>query len=73
MSMEIMLIVVVTAVIHSIFGAGILLIGTPVLLLLGYDFVDILVVLLPISIALNVMKMSKYHAHIDLELLYKVM
>lgn len=73
MSLEIMLIVVVTAVIQSIFGAGILLIGTPVLLLLGYDFVDILIVLLPISLALNVMKMTKYHAHIDLELLRKVM
>jgi len=72
MSLEIMLIVAVTAVIQSIFGAGVLLIGTPVMLLLGYDFVDILIVLLPISIALNVMKMTKYHAHIDLELLRKV-
>jgi uncharacterized protein len=73
MSLEIMLIVAVTAVIQSIFGAGVLLIGTPVMLLLGYDFVDILIVLLPISIALNVMKMTKYHAHIDLALLRKVM
>ena len=73
MSLEIMLIVAVTAVIQSVFGAGVLLIGTPFLLLLGYDFVDVLIVLLPISLAMNVMKMTKYHAHIDLELLRKVM
>ena len=73
MSLEIMLIVVLTAAIQSVFGAGVLLIGTPVMLLLGYPFVDVLIVLLPISLALNVMKMTKYHAHIDLSLLRKVM
>jgi uncharacterized protein len=73
MSLEIMLIVVVTAAIQSLFGAGVLLMGTPIMLLLGYDFVDILIVLLPISLALNVMKITKYHAHIDLLLLRRVM
>jgi uncharacterized protein len=73
MSLEIMLIVVVTAVVQSIFGAGVLLIGTPLMLLLGYPFVDVLIVLLPISLAMNVMKITKYHAHIDLALLRKVM
>jgi uncharacterized protein len=73
MSLEIMLIVIVTAVVQSVFGAGVLLIGTPLLLLLGYSFVDVLIVLLPISLAMNVMKITKYHAHIDLSLLRRVM
>ncbi|MBK8814069.1 MAG: hypothetical protein IPN42_00430 [Methylococcaceae bacterium] len=73
MSLEIMLIVIVTAVVQSVFGAGILLIGTPLLLLLGYSFVDVLIVLLPISLAMNVMKITKYHAHIDLSLVRRVM
>jgi hypothetical protein len=50
---EIMLTVAVTSIIHSVFGAGVLLFGTPLLLLFGYGFVNILIVLLPISIAIN--------------------
>ncbi|MEQ1546262.1 TSUP family transporter [Methyloglobulus sp.] len=73
MSLEIMLIVAFTAVIQSVFGAGVLLIGTPLMLLFGYPFIDVLIVLLPISLAMNIMQMTKYHAHIDLELLRKVM
>ncbi len=72
MSAEIMFIVILTALVQSVFGAGVLLIGTPLLLILGYSFVDILIVLLPISLAMNVMKITKYHAHIDLTLLRKV-
>jgi uncharacterized protein len=73
MSLEIMLIVAVTAAIQSLFGAGVLLIGTPVMLVLGFDFVDVLIVLLPISLAMNIMQITKYHAHIDLALLRRVM
>ena len=73
MSLEIMLTVVITAVIQSVFGAGVLLIGTPLMLLFGYSFVDVLIVLLPISLAINLMQITKYHAHIDLSLLRKVM
>lgn len=72
MSLEIMLIVVVTSAVQSVFGAGVLLIGTPLLLLLGYSFVDVLVVLLPISLTINLLKITKYHAHIDKALLRKV-
>ncbi|MEQ1559822.1 MAG: hypothetical protein ABL933_12895 [Methyloglobulus sp.] len=73
MSLEIMLIVAFTAAVQSVFGAGVLLIGTPLMLLFGYPFVDVLVVLLPISLAMNIMQMTKYHAHIDLVLLKRVM
>lgn len=58
MATNIMLIVAVTSVIQSMFGAGVLLFGTPLLLLFGYEFVDILIVLLPISLASTCCKSS---------------
>ena len=65
MPVDIMLTVVVTSIVQSIFGAGVLLFGTPLLLLFGYDFVDVLIVLLPISVAINLLQIAKHHAHID--------
>ena len=66
MSADILLTVVATAIVQSIFGAGVLLFGTPILLLLGYDFVDALVILLPISLVINGLQIAKHHADIDL-------
>ena len=66
MPVDIMLTVVVTAIVQSIFGAGVLLFGTPILLLLGYEFIDVLVILLPISIVINCMQIAKDRQHIDL-------
>ncbi len=73
MSPEIMLIVAVTSVIQSMFGAGILLFGTPLLLLFGYEFVDVLVVLLPISLAINLLQIFQHHAHIDFVFYRKIL
>lgn len=65
MPADILLTVLVTSVIQSIFGVGVLLFGTPILLLLGYDFVNALSVLLPISIAINSLQILKHYRHID--------
>lgn len=65
MPLEIMITVAVTAILQSVFGAGILLFGTPLLLLFGHEFVDVLIVLLPVSVAVNLMQILKHHAHID--------
>ena len=65
MPVDIMLTVVFTSIIQSVFGAGVLLFGTPLLLLLGHEFVDVLVVLLPISIGINLLQIIKHHSHID--------
>lgn len=65
MPVEIMLTVVATSIIQSVFGAGVLLFGTPLLLLFGYEFVDVLIILLPISIAINLLQILRHHAHID--------
>lgn len=60
-----MLTVVLTTIIQSVFGAGVLLFGTPLLLLFGHEFVDVLVVLLPISIGINLLQIAKHHTLID--------
>lgn len=65
MPIEIMITVAVTAIIQSVFGAGILLFGTPLLLLFGNEFIDALIVLLPVSLAVNLMQIFKHHAHVD--------
>lgn len=65
MPVEIMLTVVATSIIQSVFGAGVLLFGTPLLLLFGYEFVDVLMVLLPISIAINLLQIVKDYDYID--------
>jgi uncharacterized protein len=72
MPVDILLTVAATSIVQSVFGAGVLLFGTPILLLLGYEFVDILIVLLPISIAINLLQISKHHAHIDRDFYLKV-
>lgn len=73
MSPEILLVVAITAIIQSIFGVGVLLFGTPILLLLGYDFVNILAVLLPISLSISLFQISKHHNYIDFQFFRKIM
>lgn len=66
MPLDILLTVVITSIIQSIFGVGVLLFGTPLLLLLGYDFINALNVLLPISIAINSFQILKHYQYIDI-------
>lgn len=51
------LVIIVFAVIQSIFGMGILVFGTPTLLLMGYDFSDVLGLLLPSSVFISFTQM----------------
>jgi uncharacterized protein len=44
------------AVVQSVFGVGLLVFGTPTLLLLGYSFEEVLAYLLPCSIAISVLQ-----------------
>ena len=66
MDVFIIAVIVVTATIQSIFGIGILLFGTPLLLLGGYDFVNALTVLLPISLLINLFQIVQGKALICL-------
>lgn len=65
MPVDILLTVVATSVIQSIFGVGVLLFGTPLLLLLGYGFVDALGVLLPVSIAISALQFVRHYEYLD--------
>lgn len=65
MTIDILLTIAVTSVIQSVFGVGVLLFGTPILLLLGYDFIYALTILLPISIAINSLQIARHYDHID--------
>jgi len=59
MTLEYLLILAVIAVlsvVQSLFGMGVLVFGTPTLLLLGYDFVTTLVYLLPASFAISLLQ-----------------
>jgi uncharacterized membrane protein YfcA len=52
-------IIFLLSIIHSIFGIGLLAIGTPLLLLLNYDFLIILKILLPCSILISTFQIYK--------------
>lgn len=65
MPIDILLTVIATAAIQSLFGVGVLLFGTPILLLLDYGFTDTLSILLPISIAINCLQIIKHYQFID--------
>jgi len=73
MPIDILVTVLATTVIQSIFGVGVLLFGTPVLLLLGYDFINALSVLLPVSIAINLLQIIKHYQHIDISFCKRVL
>ncbi|WP_031433995.1 hypothetical protein [Methylomarinum vadi] len=73
MPLDILLTVLVTAMIQSLFGVGVLLFGTPALLLLGYDFVNALSVLLPISLAINALQILKHYRYIDIDFFKNVL
>lgn len=73
MSIDILLVVMATAVAQSLFGIGVLLFGTPALLLLGYDFVQVLGVLLPVSLAINLLQIARHHAAIDFVLYRRIL
>ena len=67
MDVFIIAVIVVTATIQSIFGIGVLLFGTPLLLLLlgGYDFVNALTVLLPISLLINLFQIVERNSEVN--------
>ena len=53
MSIAVLLTVIITSIIQSLFGVGVLLFGTPLLLLFGFDFKTTLTILLPVSLLIN--------------------
>ena len=54
-----LIIIFALIVVQSIFGVGLLLFGTPSLLLLGYDFANTLNILIPVSITISAVQFFK--------------
>ena len=65
MQWDILATILLTATIQSLFGVGVLLFGTPILLVLGYDFITALTILLPISLTINLLQVSKDYRYIQ--------
>jgi uncharacterized membrane protein YfcA len=61
----IFIIISFTSIIQSLFGVGVLVFGTPLLLILKLDFIETLNILLPISMAINFFQLSKNTDSID--------
>ncbi|MBT7592192.1 MAG: hypothetical protein HN561_14130, partial [Candidatus Scalindua sp.] len=60
-SMYTLIVIIITSSVQSVFGVGILLFGTP-LLLLQYDKLTlVLPIVLPISIAINIFQVVKHY------------
>jgi len=73
MALDLLMIVVITSCIQSIFGVGVLLFGTPLLLLRGYGFIDTVTVLLPVSISINLIQIAKDYRSADFDLYKKIL
>ncbi len=54
--LSILAVIAVLSVVQSLFGMGVLVFGTPTLLLMGYDFVTTLSYLLPASFAISLLQ-----------------
>jgi uncharacterized membrane protein YfcA len=73
MALDIVFTVLITTIIQSVFGVGVLLFGTPLLLLFGYPFLEALTILLPISLAINAIQIARYYREIDKDFYVKVL
>ena len=51
-----LIVIVFLIIVQSIFGVGLLLFGTPTLLILGYDFANTINILMPVSISISLMQ-----------------
>ena len=73
MSLDILITVAVVSFIQSIFGVGVLLLGTPLLMLQGYNFHQSVFVLLPISLLINLFQIFKDQSALDLDFYKKIL
>ena len=73
MSLDILISVAVVSFIQSIFGVGILLLGTPLLMLQGYNLLQSVIVLLPISLLINLFQIFKDQSTLDLDFYKKIL
>lgn len=59
--MEVYVLILILSIVQSLFGVGLLLFGTPIMLLMGYDYTHALLYLLPASAALSWSQVKDLH------------
>lgn len=69
---DIYLVVFVTSILQSVFGVGVLLVGTPLLMILGYSYEEVLGFLLPTSLVISLIQSYKYKKYINIDLIKNV-
>ena len=72
MDFYILITILITAIVQSIFGTGVLLFGTPLLLILGYNFQYALIILLPTSILISFFQLKNNLNKIDIQFYKKL-
>ena len=65
------MVVVLAAAMQSLFGLGVLFLGTPLLLLLGYPMMSLLSLLLPISLSISLLQIAQGWKHVQWALVWK--
>ncbi len=58
--MEVFFLILILSVVQSLFGVGLLLFGTPLLLFLGYEYSEVLMYLLPASISISLTQIRDF-------------
>ena len=71
-SMYTLIVIIITSAVQSVFGVGVLLFGTPLLLLQYEKLTLVLPIVLPISIAINIFQVVKHYKYIDIGFYKKV-
>ena len=65
MDITLIIIVIILSLLQSIFGVGILLFGTPILLSLDYSFIESLNILLPLSLLVNLVQLFSDYNNVN--------
>ena len=65
MDITLIIIVILISFLQSIFGVGILLFGTPILLSLDYGFIESLNILLPLSLLVNLVQLFSDYNNVN--------
>ena len=65
-----LIIIIFLCAFQSIFGVGLLLFGTPLFLLIGYDFISTLVIILPVSALISFLQIF-YKSYLNKKLIFE--
>lgn len=68
---DILAVIFFVALLQSIFGVGVLLVGTPLLMLFGYSYFDVLSLTLPTSLIISLSQVIKHYKFINISLFKK--